>query len=223
MKDIEYCECILAWQMAGLAALLAGCAGRVETVPDSCAQEQEIFGECVGVTPRCECTENVCAGSIPCSDIVEVHDDAELSAALAAAGAGTCLALREGTYPMVHVPAGVGLIGARADDVQVEGVELATGGGVRGVTVGADRIVVAPGASGALVECTRVAHASGPAIAVQTGGSAAVRDSEIDGGEVGALASDAAVVTIESSTIAGAGRGIQAACDGDAAARGRPP
>ncbi len=89
----------------------------------------------------CACGDPEVPFDVECASVFEAADDAELSSALASAGAGDCILLADGGYagPIV-LPAGVRLLAAANAGPTIAGgapavIQAGDGGGLYGITV----------------------------------------------------------------------------------------
>jgi hypothetical protein len=167
-----------------LVGLMAACGNDTEGHHEAvtCEADQQVGGVCVGVPSATLCSDDTCTDGVECASVVEATTDAEVTAALATAGAGDCLALAPGAYAQIDLPAGLSLLGRSAADVTVQGVTLGAGTGevLRGLTVQTGGIVV-DGARDARIESVRVDRSTGDGIALLGAASATIVTSEITG------------------------------------------
>ncbi len=202
--------------LLALAALTSACGE--QPAQEGCPAEDEIRGACAGVPAKALCEGDSCTEGVDCADVISASDDASLSAALSSAGAGTCVALAPGSYGAVSLPGGARLLGRSAADVQVKAITVAAGKGslVRGLSVGAGGVKLAPGAN-LQVEAVRVAGATGPGISAPSDAVVTVRSSVIGGGAGSGLAAgDGGTITVEDSILEdNEGPGLVAACSAD--------
>ncbi|MBI4702526.1 MAG: right-handed parallel beta-helix repeat-containing protein [Deltaproteobacteria bacterium] len=201
------------------ALLAAGCSSESQEpgpLPVPCSAENTVAGVCAGVPAGALCDQEICATS-GCSQVAVVGNDAELTSALAGAAAGSCVALRPGSYAEARLPAGVSLLGRGADFVTVGLVELGAGDGaaVRGLGVGAGGIKI-DGATNAKIEAVRIGGSAGNGVEITAGSSVTIVGSTVQGsGKYGVSAFDAARISIDKSIIAGSkGPGLWAQCQG---------
>lgn len=204
---------VAAMALAALSS--SGCGGDEESpAPAVCADGHTIGGTCAGVPAEPLCSSDVCTDGVGCSATIEARDTAGLTAALAKASAGSCIALGPGDYGDVTLPGGVSLLGRGAAFVRVAHVVVGAGKDtvVRGVAVSGG--VELSGATGARLDSVRIAGSSKDGIDVGEGDSVAIVSSEIlDAGRYGVRAFDTGAVSVERSIISGSrGPGLWAQC-----------
>ncbi|WP_437655520.1 right-handed parallel beta-helix repeat-containing protein [Sorangium sp. So ce1182] len=215
---------IKAWNQAVLvlgAALIGpaalGCASDPEPQPSGCPGALAASGACIGVPAGALCGGDFCAASVDCAEVVEVSGDAALSRASGAARPGACIALGPGAYGPVALPPGVSLLGRGAGSVTVAAVSLAAGDAavLRGLTVGAGGVQIAPGAR-ARIEAVRVAGSASDGVTLGPGASLDLVDSAIEGSaRHGLSALDARRLSMTRSIVSGSqGPGLWAQCTG---------
>ncbi|HTN92017.1 MAG TPA: right-handed parallel beta-helix repeat-containing protein, partial [Sorangium sp.] len=215
---------IKAWNQAVLvlgAALLGplalGCASDPEPQASGCPGALTASGACIGVPAGALCGGDFCAASVDCAEVVEVSSDAALSQASGAARPGACIALGPGAYGRVDLPPGVSLLGRGAGSVTVAAVSLAAGDAavLRGLTVGAGGVQIAPGAR-ARIEAVRVAGSASDGVTLGPGASLDLVDSAIEGSaRYGLSALDAGRLFVTRSILSGSqGPGLWAQCTG---------
>ena len=99
--------------LAALALTNAGCSGDSADNPGNGCTDM-VGNACVGVPPASLCdsdyctTGDACGQPLNCGQVVQVSNDAQLSAALLSVVAGDCIALVPGNYDAVALPAGPG-------------------------------------------------------------------------------------------------------------------
>jgi hypothetical protein len=132
--------------------------------------------------------------------VVTVASDSDLAGAAGSATAGTCIALKPGTYGDVTLPPGVSLLGRGAGDVHLDGVVVGNGTGavVRGLSIGAGGLQIADGAHGVQIDSVQVDSTTANGIDVGQGGQ----------------------VSIVRTTISNAGAGSPTGANGIAAVKG---
>ncbi|XYI01543.1 right-handed parallel beta-helix repeat-containing protein [Sorangium sp. So ce1128] len=213
-------------------ATVAGCGGD-EPAPATCPEDNMVRGVCAGVPAGDVCGGERCIEGVACASVVDVANDEELGDAVAAASAGSCIALRSGRYGAVNLRGGVSLLGRSAAEVKIAGITLEAGDGavLRGLTIESEGVSVR-GATRVRIESLRAVGESGRVrhgVALYPGSSVRIVDSEItDSGQVGIFAENADV-TLERSVISGAqGGGVvilglpENGCDSDCTCKSRP-
>jgi hypothetical protein len=193
---------------------LAGCSEDPVVPAAACAAEDVLDGVCVGA-PAKVCDSDPCTQDVSCESTTLVGDDAALSAALASAGPGSCIALSPGSYGEVQLPGGVSLLGRSAGLVQVAKLTMGAGAGatVRGLEIGGGGLTI-DGATGAVVEAVRVKGAAAEGVIVAAGSSVELEAVTVAGAaRYGVRVDDGAEVTLLHSIVAGGeGPGVWAAC-----------
>ena len=192
----------------GVLAMAVSCGSEPTAAPEPvCPAEQRIGSACVGVPASAMCRDASWTEGVTCSSVVEVGAASELTAALAAAGSGTCITLGPGWYGSAELGAGVALLGRGAGCVHVQGVTMAAGDGsvLRGVALGSGGVVVT-GAGPARVEAVRVEGSAVDGVQVADGASVEVVQSEIVGSHrYGLSASGPGETTVRESLITRSG------------------
>jgi hypothetical protein len=206
--------------LSAACSILSGCSDEIEMVA-GCAAEDMIGDACAGVPVEDVCESDACVQGVSCAKVLNATNDAEVSAALMGASAGTCITLAPGTYGAVSLPGGVSLLGRSAAKVKVAGVVLGAGTGavVRGLSAGDSGVRLSAGALDARLESLRIGGIN-DSVTFEPGSSGAIVTSEIAGsGRAGIFAEDADV-TIDRSVVRDAsasgvwivGTGCDAAC-----------
>jgi hypothetical protein len=187
---------------------IAACEGSATPPPEpaACSEDRRLGDVCVGV-PSQPLALPSCAHT--------ASDDAELGAALAAAGSGECVLLRPGTYAAVSLPPGVSLVGERADAVTVAAI-TASGGDVAIQNLSVSGGAVTVSAGNASLAAVRIHNSAANGVVVAAGASASLSQSEVVGaGRHGVEATGAASVTLDKTIISGGlGPGIWLECEG---------
>jgi hypothetical protein len=194
--------------VASALAAIPGC-GEEDAAPAGCPVEHQIGGVCAGVPAAPLCDGEFCVAQVACAETIYVRDDASLQAAIAGAGAGTCIALAPGSYGTAVLPGGVSLLGRWAGSVSVAGVWLRAGEGavVRGITVGGGGIVV-NGAASVRIESVLASRSKYDGIAVHAGSSVSLITSTVEHAErYGLNAEDPIAVSVEASVFAANSKG----------------
>lgn len=193
--------------------------------PPLCDPDEQFDGECVGVPPQDLCGAPPCTAGVTCASIVEVQSDATLSAALATASPGTCIALADGRYGVASLPGGVHLLGRAAAHVVLEGLTVASGADsiVRGLTVRGEGVVVADSAQASLF-AVRVQGAGADGIDVRRDARLGLERCEVDeAGRVGVRVGDGASASLHRSLVRSATRGgILGRCEDGCACQSPP-
>ncbi len=195
--------------------------------PASCPPQNMIAGVCAGISIDEVCANDVCTSGITCSNVIQVANNSQLSAAASTATAGSCITLAPGTYATTTLAGGVSLLGRSAAEVSITGVTLGAGSGatIRGIAVGSDGVVLASGAVGVHLTSIRISS-SGDGLTCQAGSSVTLEKSEITGAGRANLFVQDADVTIQDSIIANSeGPGIWmegSGCDAACACTNRP-
>ncbi len=178
-----------------LAAALLSCSSKKDATSPaapSCDERVKVSGVCPGVPASPVCADSKCTQGAACTRTIDVGDSAALKAAASSATSGTCIAVAPGSYDgVVHLAAGVSLLGSNASTTSVEGVDCAVESTstalVRGLTVQAGGL-----------------YAQQPGRAAGTAAGALVVDQIIvkDANEGGIRAIDVSL-TVTASTIEG--------------------
>jgi hypothetical protein len=153
---------------------------------------------------------------VSCTSVVKATDDASLTAALAKATAGACVALTPGSYGTVNLTGGVSLLGKGVELVSVGGVTVSAGKGsvIRGITVKGGGTIQLNGATETRIDSVHVLGASGDGVSLRGGSSAIIISSDIESsGRYGVSTFDSGDLTMQSTFVhLSRGPGVWAEC-----------
>lgn len=200
--------------VAAIAVLPFGCSDDETPAPEvpSCAEGNDIGGECAGVPSGKLCEGAGCAPA-SCNSVEVVTNDAELQSALDGASEGSCIVLGQGNFAKLDLPPF--RVGVYAESPDTTSVGTVTAGGGSGSEVSGISTTAVDVVSGD-VRLTAVRISDSPVDGIQVGADASVTvvQSEIRrAGRYGVSAFNAGSVTLDGTVIADtSGPGIWMQC-----------